>query len=130
LVDDQEEWKVAFEQTKDADFVILGSTSGIENWDKEELLPFVRAHADKLIMTNYSWMMPLAMLGFIKLPEEQGRWAGKTAVAIHAGVPIQRIPIIANRKWEVYENASLLKLSGIKISDSLRARAKKYRQGL
>ena len=130
LVDNQQAWKSAFEQTKEADFVILGSPSGIENWDKEALLPFVREHADKLILTNYSWMMPLAMLGFVKVPEEQGEWAAKTAVAIHEGVPIQRIPIIANRKWEVYENISLLKLSGIEISKTLSARAKKYRQGM
>ena len=130
LVDDQEAWKSAFEQTKEADFVILGSPSGIENWDKEALLPFVRARADKLILTNYSWMMPLAMLGFIKLSEEQGEWAAKTAIAVHEGVPIQRIPIIANRKWEVYENIPLLKLSGIEITKTLRARAKKYRQEL
>jgi hypothetical protein len=75
-------------------------------------------------------MMPLAMLGFVKLPEEQGEWAAKTAVAIHEGVPIQRMPIIANRKWEVYENIYLLKLSGIEITKALSARAKKYRQGL
>ena len=130
LVDSQEEWMSAFKQTKEADFVILGSSIGIKGWDDEALLPFVREHADKLILTNYSWMLPLAMLGFVKSPEEQGEWAAKAAVAIYEGFPIQRIPIIANRKWEVYENTSLLKLSGIKISDSLRARAKKYRQGL
>ena len=130
LVDNQQAWKSAFEKAKEADFVILGSPSGIENWDKEALLPFVRGHADKLILTNYSWMMPLAMLGFVKIPEEQGAWAAKTAIAIHEGVPIQRMPIIANRKWEVYENISLLKLSGIEITKTLSARAKKYRQGL
>ena len=130
LVDDQQAWKSAFEQTKEADFVILGSPSGIQDWDEIALRPFVRAHANKLILTNYSWMMPLAMLGFVKIPEEQGEWAAKTAIAIHNGVPIQRIPIIANRKWEVFENTTLLKLSGIKITEALQARAKKYRQEL
>ena len=130
VVENQQEWMSAFEQANEADFIILGTSSGIEGWDEEALLPFVREHVDKLILTSYLEMMPFAMVGFVKIPEEQGEWAAKTAIAIHQGVPIQRIPIIANRKWEVYENASLLKLSDIKITKALGARAKKYRQGL
>jgi hypothetical protein len=130
VVENQQEWMSAFEQANEADFMSLGTSSGIEGWDEEALLPFVREHVDKLILTSYLEMMPFAMVGFVKIPEEQGEWAAKTAIAIHQGVPIQRIPIIANRKWEVYENASLLKLSDIKITKALGARAKKYRQGL
>ena len=130
VVENQQEWMSAFEQANEADFIILGTSPGIEGWDEETLLPFVREHVDKLILTSYREMMPFAMVGFVKIPEEQGEWAAKTAIAIHEGVPVQRIPIIANRKWEVYQNTSLLKLSGIKITKALGARAKKYRQGL
>lgn len=130
IVNDQQAWMSAFEQSNEADFIILGASSGINGWDEKILLPFVKEHADKLILTSYSEMMPFAMIGFVKIPEEQGEWAAKTAIAIQNGVPIQRIPVIGNRKWEVFENTSLLKLSGIKITEALQARAKKYRQGL
>ena len=130
IVNDQQAWMSAFEQSNEADFIILGTSSGINGWDEKILLPFVREHADKLILTSYSEMMPFAMIGFVKIPEEQGEWAAKTAIAIYNGLPIQRIPIIANRKWEVFENTSMLKLSDIKITEALQARAKKYRRGL
>ncbi|MFW2437748.1 MAG: ABC transporter substrate-binding protein [Arenicellales bacterium] len=129
IVDDQQAWMSALEQSNEADFIILGTSSGINGWDEKTLLPFVREHVDKLILTSYRQMMPFAMIGFVKIPEEQGEWAAKTAIAIHEGVPIQRIPIIANRKWEVYENTSLLKLADIEISEALHARAKKFSQG-
>jgi hypothetical protein len=130
VVDNQQAWISAFEQANEVDFIILGTSSGIEDWDEKTVLRSVKQHADKLILTSYRKMMPLAMIGFVKIPEEQGQWAAKTAIAIHEGMPIKRIPIIANRKWEVYENDLLLKLSGIKLPNVLRSRAKKFKQGL
>jgi len=130
LVDDTEAWQSAFKEAEGADFIILGSSAGINDWDEKSVITFVREQADKLILTNDDWMLPFSMLGFVKIPQEQGEWAAKTAIAIHQGVPIQRIPIVANRKWEIYENTLLMKLAGIKNSDVLRARTKKYIQGL
>ena len=129
LVDSQQHWQSAFGEAQEVDFIVLGSYSGIKDWDEKSVTQYVMQHADKLVLTNHRWMMPFAMLGFVKIPEEQGEWAAKTAIAIHNGVPVQRIPIIANRKWEVYVNVSLLKLSGNTISKPLQARAKKYTQG-
>jgi ABC-type uncharacterized transport system substrate-binding protein len=130
IVDSLQAWISAFEQAKEVDFIILGTASSIEDWDEKTALTYVKQHTDKLILTSYRKMMPLAMIGFVKIPEEQGEWAAKTAIAIHEGMPINRIPIIANRKWEVYENLLLLKLSGIKLPDVLRSKAKKFKQGL
>ncbi len=129
LVDTLEAWKEAFKQAAEVDFIILGSSSGIVGWDIDLAEKFVRSSAKKLILTNYKWMMPLAMLGFVEIPEEHGVWAAKSAIAILEGMPVRRIPIVASREWEVYENASLLRLSGINISEALRARAKKFSQG-
>jgi ABC-type uncharacterized transport system substrate-binding protein len=130
LVDTMEDWQQAFVKATDVDFIIIGNASGISDWDTTLAKEFVRKSAGKLTLTNYDWMMPVAMLGFVEIPDEHGSWAAKTAIAIHGGLPIQRIPIIASRKWDVYENPQLLKLSGIKISEVLRARAKKYNQGM
>lgn len=130
LVDNTAAWQSAFNEAEEADFIILGSSAGINDWDKKTIVSFVRENADKLILTNDDWMLPFSMLGFVKIPQEQGEWAAKTAIAIHEGVPIQRIPIVANRKWEIYENTLLMKLADVKDIDTLRARTKKYQQGL
>ena len=130
LVNDREAWQSAFKEAEEADFIILGSTAGINDWDEKEIMSFVRENAQKLILTNHDWMLPFSMLGFVKIPQEQGEWAAKTAIAIHEGIPIQRIPIVANRKWEIYENTLLMRLAGVKNSDVLRARTKKYIKGL
>ena len=120
---------LAFKEAGDADFIILGSTAGINDWDEKTIVSFVRENAGKLILTNDDWMLPFSMLGFVKIPQEQGEWAAKTAIAIHEGTPIQRIPIVANRKWEIYENTLMMKLAGIKNSEILRARYKEIRTG-
>jgi ABC-type uncharacterized transport system substrate-binding protein len=130
LVNDAEAWQSAFKEAEEADFIILGSSAGIHDWDEKTMMSFVREHARKLILTNNDWMLPFSMLGFVKIPQEQGEWAAKTAIAIHEGIPIQRIPVVANRKWEIYENTLLMKLAGVKNSDVLRARTKKYIQDL
>lgn len=130
LVDTIDAWKSKFKQAQEADYIILGSTAGINDWDEKTAKSFVRENVSKLVLTNYEWMLPLAMLGFVKIPQEQGEWAAKTAIAIHEGTPIQRIPIVTNRKWEIYENTLLMKLAGVKNSAILRARSKKYIQGL
>ena len=130
LVNDGEAWQSAFKEAEEADFIILGSSAGIHDWDEKTMMSFVREHARKLILTNNDWMLPFSMLGFVKIPQEQGEWAAKTAIAIHEGIPIQRIPVVANRKWEIYENTLFMKLAGVKNSDVLRARTKKYIQDL
>ncbi len=130
LVDTMEAWQKAFRQATDVDFIILGSPSGIVDWDISLAEEIVRKSAGKLTLTNYDWMMSIAMLGFVEIPEEHGRWSAKVSIAIQGGLPIQRIPIIPSRRWEVYENPQLLKLSGIEVSEALRARAKKFSQGV
>lgn len=129
LVDNQLEWQNAFDKTDGVDFIYIGSSAGISEWDEDANSQFIRQHADKLLLTNHDWMMPFAMLGFVKLPEEQGVWAGKTAIAIHQGLPVNRIPVISNREWEIFENPSLLNITEISLPKALRAKAKKYNQG-
>ena len=130
LVNDIESWQSAFKEAKEADFIVLDSTAGINDWDEKKIMSFVRENAQKLILTNHDWMLPFSMLGFVKIQQEQGEWATKTAIAVHEGTPIQRIPIVANRKWEIYENTELMNLAGVRNSDVLRARTKKYIKGL
>jgi ABC-type uncharacterized transport system substrate-binding protein len=75
-------------------------------------------------------MMPFSMLGFAKIPEEQGEWAAQEALAILSGIPVDRLPVVANREWQLYENTMLLRKAGIDLPANLRSRAKKYIQGM
>jgi ABC-type uncharacterized transport system substrate-binding protein len=70
-------------------------------------------------------MMPFAMLGLTKVPEEQGEWAAKIALQILQGVAPSSIPIVPNRKWDIWMNPLLVETAGIVLSKPLMQKAKK-----
>ena len=85
----------------------------------------VKSSAERLSVTNHDWMMPFAILGLTKVAEEQGIWSGQAALAILEGASPADIPIIANRRWDVWVNESLLKVSRLELPDRLLRKAKK-----
>ncbi len=125
LVGTSSEWMEAYTDGQSHDFLILGSNSGIKDWDDTAIKQFVYTHTSKLSATNHGWMLPYTMLGFTKVPEEQGVWAGKAAIAILNGVRPNDIPIVTNRKWDVWINEGIVKSSGIQIPDTFVKKAKK-----
>ena len=42
VVDSQQAWMSAFEQANEVDFIILGTSSSIEDWDEKTVLKFVK----------------------------------------------------------------------------------------
>ena len=125
LVNTASEWMKVYETAQNSDFLIIGSKSGIKNWDKTAIEKFVLTHTRKLSATNHGWMLPYTILGFTKVPEEHGVWAGKAAIAILNGVKPNEIPIVSNRKWNPWVNDVILKSSGIEIPNSLAKKARK-----
>jgi hypothetical protein len=115
----------AYSSGQKHDFLILGSNSGIEDWDDATVKQFVHTQTHKLSTTNHGWMLPYTMLGFTKVPEEQGVWAGKAAIAVLNGARPNEIPIVSNRKWDIRINEGLVKSSGIQIPDAFAKKAKK-----
>ncbi len=97
LVSDAGEWKSRYLAAQNADFIVMGSYSGISNWDKTELAAFAVEHARKLTVTSHEWMMPFSTIGFTKIPQEHGEWAAQTAIEILKGKSPREIPIVANR---------------------------------
>ncbi len=126
LVDSPRDWLDAFAEAQGFPFLVLGSQAGITGWDFAQMRAAIGDKARTLTVTNHQWMMPLAMLGFTKLPEEQGDWAGRTALAILDGTPPAEIPIIANRRWDLWLNSSLLARAGIRLPDKLSSKAKQW----
>ena len=63
--------------------------------------------------------MSYTLLGNVKIAEEQGWWAGKTALKILQGASPDDIPITVNKKFRVYLNMVLAKKLGIKFPMNL-----------
>ena len=121
-----EDWKVAFELAQSYDFVIIGSHSGIDNWDLDTATRLAEKKTRRLSVTNYDWMMPVTSLGYTTIPEEHGEWAATSAIAILTGTRPASIPIVTNRKWDTWINQTLLDASGAEVSETLTKRAKRH----
>jgi ABC-type uncharacterized transport system substrate-binding protein len=125
LVSSTSEWRDAYIAGQQYDFIIIGSNSGIKDWDTETIKQLVHTNTRKLSMTNHGWMMPYTLLGFTKNPEEQGVWAGNAALAILKGAQPSNIPITSNKKWDIWINDEIFKSSKIDIPDELIRNANK-----
>jgi ABC-type uncharacterized transport system substrate-binding protein len=102
------QWKEGFVRMQSqADFVLLGNMAGINDWNEAEGKAFVLANAKVPVGAAYDFMMPYAMLGLTKIEEEQGAWAGQTALAILRGAAPASIPIAANSQSKIFMNVKL-----------------------
>ena len=119
-------WINAYKEAQQADLVILGSNAGTLNWDSEQVLEAIRPHTRTLSATNHGWMMPYAMFGMTKVPEEQGEWAGKVAIEILKGTKPSDIPIIPNRNFNIIVNNTLLDYAQIKLPEFIKLKAQPF----
>ena len=119
-------WVDAYEYAQDFDFVIIGSNAGINDWVWDDAVAAIEPLTRRLTVTSHKWMMPVSMLGMTKVAEEQGEWAGKVALEILDGVAPDSIPVIANRKWDLYLNMALIKRSSIKLPSQLASKGKVF----
>ncbi len=125
LVNSRQEWIDAYRSAQKLDFVLVGSYSGIDDWNEKAVVDFVKSSTQKLSLTNHGWMMPYTILGLVKVPEEHGEWAALAALEILRGTKPSDIPIVSNRRWEILLNSVVLQQSGIEINESLLRKAKK-----
>ena len=125
LVSSASEWKAQYRAAQDVDFIVMGSYSGISDWNKTELAVFAVEHARKLTVTSHEWMMPFSTVGFTKIPQEHGEWAAQTAIEILKGKSPSEIPIVANRDWDLWINTAHLKSTRIKLPRKFLRKAKK-----
>ena len=129
-VSDMDGWRTVFEFAQDADFVVIGSFSGIAGWDAAAAAEFARAATRRPSFTNHDWMMPVTAFGYTKVPEEHGHWLGASAAAILDGLDPAEIPLVTNRKWDIWINEALIEASGTHVPASLAYRAKRVGSGV
>lgn len=125
LVANAEEWKQAYLDAQHSDFIVMGSYSGIKNWDKKELAKYAVEQATKLTVTSHEWMMPFSSIGYTKIPQEHGEWAAQAAIEILNGLSPADIPIVANRKWDIWLNLPHLQATGIQLPRKIMRKAKR-----
>ena len=121
-------WITAYRAGQSYDFIIVGSNAGINDWDNAKAFDAIKPVTAKLSVTSHGWMMPVTMLGMTKVPEEQGEWAGHVALEIMKGAAPDSIPVIANRKWDLFLNPELIDAAGLDLPAHLLNKGKVYRQ--
>ena len=126
---DLDGWRLALELAQDADFVVIGSFSGIAGWDAAAAAEHALAVTRRPSFTNHDWMMPFAAVGYTKIPEEHGEWAGACALAILDGLSPADIPLVTNRKWDTWVNEDLVRASGARLPATLLHGAKRAGAG-
>jgi len=118
-VDSMKAWRNAYDEAQRSDFIVLNNVAGIADWDKEKIENYVKHHAKTLTVTTYDFMTPYTMLAMTKLAEEQGEWASDVALHILQGESLKYIPVVSNRRYNLYINTTILDASPVHLSDSL-----------
>ncbi len=114
LVSDFEEWKQAYlnlQQT--VDMVMWVSPVGIAGWDPAQAIEFIMENTTIPTGGTSDIDVHYALLGRVKIAEEHGWWAGKTALKILDGTAPAAIPVATNQQFRLYVNMELAKKMGI-----------------
>ncbi len=108
------EWKNGFKKMQgEVDIVLLGNYAGINDWDEAEAKAWALEQSKLPSGCAYDFMMPFSMLGFTKIAEEQGAWAGATALRILKGESPAAIPIVSNKESKILINVKLASKAGV-----------------
>lgn len=119
------EWKKYFiELQSKVDILILDNNAGIGDWNNEEAEKFVINNTKIPTGANNTWMTPYTVLGYTKVAEEFGEYSAKTALEILNGKKIEDIPIVTNKKGQLFINMKLANKLGYTFKPSLLKMAK------
>jgi ABC-type uncharacterized transport system substrate-binding protein len=109
LVENFDEWKTAFKAAnRSSDLIYLPTNGSIKGWDNEEAEKFVNENIIKPVFTCDDFMMDYCVIGFTKVPEEQGKWTANTAMRLLQGALPSEIGVTKNTmvsKWLNMPNA-------------------------
>lgn len=126
LVGNAADWLEAFRAAQAYDVVILGAVGGVADWDDRAMARAVMAASRRPSVTMVEWMAPYAMVGVTKVAAEQGEWAGRVALEVLAGTAPSRIPIVINRRRDVWVNVALADRAGVALPAALTRKAKRF----
>jgi len=113
------EWEQAYLSGQSSDLIVLNNNAGIKAWHKTRAVKFATEHAETLTVSTYDFMTPYTMLAMTKVAEEQGEWAAKVAVRILQGKSPASIPVVANRRFNLFVNLPILNQADIQLPQSI-----------
>ncbi|OVE81828.1 hypothetical protein BVY04_02330 [bacterium M21] len=111
-----EEWKNAYRRMQGSvDMIFLFSHVGLTGWGDEEAEAWVLAEAKIPSGTMVEHGSPFALVGVVKVAEEQGDWAAKAALKVLNGTPMSEIPVVRNKTARTILNMELARKLEIKF---------------
>ena len=114
LVSTFDEWKQEYIKMQDElDMLICLSPIGLKGWNPEEAIPFIMENTKIPTGSVGDNNAAFTMLGRVHIAEEQGWWAGNTALQIINGTAPCEIPQTTNSQSRLYINVPLAKKLGI-----------------
>lgn len=104
------EWQRAYlDLQEQTDMILVGNSVSIPDWDAMAAKRFVEANTRVPTGNWDKWMKDYALVTFATVPSEQGRWAAKAALKILDGTTPGNIPVMINKKAEIYRNMRIAK---------------------
>ncbi len=114
------EFKEAFLRAQqEVDMLLFRNNSGITGWDAAAAEAFVAEHTTVPTGSVLPWMKPYNLLTIAKIPEEQGQYAGTTALRIFAGARPADLPVVRNRLAHMVVNLKMAKAADLVLPVSL-----------
>lgn len=115
-----EEWKQKFIELQDqVDILIIGNSAGMADFDAKAAEAHVLKHSRIPSGSIQINTMPYALIGYLKVAEEQGSWAANAALEILDGKAPTDIPISRNKEGKVVINLKMAEATGMEIPYSL-----------
>ncbi len=104
------EWQRAYlDLQKETDMILVGNSASIPDWNPEAAKQFVEENTTVPTGNWDKWMKDYALVTYATVPAEQGQWAAKAALKILNGTAPGSIPVVANKKAEIYRNMRIAK---------------------
>ncbi len=126
LVESMAQWISKFNLAqKQYDFLIIANYAGIADWDEAIATDLVKNNSQVFSIGHHEFMTKFNMLSMTKSPREQGVWAAKVAIELLSGKQAKNIPIVTNRKWNIFANEFLLNKSKLTLPSAVFRNANK-----
>ncbi len=116
FVKSMDEWKQAYTALQEsADILVVQNVSGIPDFDPQAAESHALGTAKIPSGAVQGDMMPYAMVGYLKVPAEQGAWSAKAALEIMKGKSPKDIPVAQNKEGEIVVNLKLANAANVEI---------------
>lgn len=104
---------------EETDMIFIRNYAGINGWNPVKARKFLLSNLRVPTGSNNDFMAPYVVFTLGKIPEEQGRWAAETALAIAAGKSPTSIPIVRNQQARLTVNLAMAGAADIVLPISI-----------